>query len=77
MAAGELLRIDTVEAGPVYVAPWHIYTMARASENSTTRTCITILHPGGHPMQFTVEGDVDEIAAMFESNAKMSICRVN
>lgn len=77
MAAGELLRIDAVKEGPVYIRPWDIYAMARAEHNPTTHTCITVIHHSGNPLQFLVEGDVDEVAAMFESNAKMSICRVN
>jgi hypothetical protein len=77
MAVGELLRLDTVKDGPVYVRPWDIYAIARASGSEATHTCITVLHHSGNPLQFIVEGDVDEVAAMFESNAKMTICRVN
>ncbi|ARK07439.1 hypothetical protein LAV_00039 [Sphingobium phage Lacusarx] len=73
MADFDLLRIDTIELGGIYVRPADIYSIVPEGD---TQTKIVILRASG-PDQLTVNGDVDEVAAMFECNAGMKIARIN
>lgn len=71
-----LLRIDTMDAGPVYIRPADLFSIAPVTGSEKTHSCITLIRDK-HAVQFVVGSDADELAAMFEVNAKITVLRVN
>lgn len=66
----DLLRLDTVELGPIYVSADSKFILSREGEN----TNVGILLAPGVGKDVTLLGDVDEVAAMFETN--YHACRI-
>lgn len=66
----DLLRIDTIEMGPVYIDARAEFLLSRDGDN----TNVGIVIGGMAGRDLTVAGDVDEVAAMFETN--YHACRV-
>ena len=66
----DLLRLDTLEAGIVYVRADALFSLAAAPPAEDTkrkRTNMRFALPGGGHTDVTVENDIDELAALLES----------
>ena len=74
--AGNLIRLDTKEYGIIYTRPECVRMLG---DKGNGVTVVGILMGPDHAMDVTVDGEVDEVAAMFETNAPgmFRIYRVN
>lgn len=70
----DLLRIDTKDVGPVYIRSDALFVLGRVSDEVTN---VGIVLPGIRGMDLEVAADIDEFAAMLESNGGFRIRRVN
>lgn len=67
----DLLRIDTAEMGPVYIDARAQLILGRLDDTTTN---IGVVMGGAIGKDLQVAGDVDEVAAMLESN--YHACRI-
>lgn len=70
----DILRIDTKDLGPVYIRSDALFILGRVSEEVTN---MGVVFPGVRAMDIEVNGDIDEFAAMLETNGGFRIRRVN
>ena len=73
MSDAKLIRLDTMNHGIAYVRPYDVIGIFAGGDGTTA---ITVIPNGCDGHQFLVEGEVDEVAASFESNAGMKIARI-
>lgn len=66
----DLVRLDTIEVGVIYIradALFSLNSAPPAEDTKRKRTMIRFLLAGFNFTDVTVENDIDEIAALFES----------
>ena len=74
--AGNLIRFDSENYGTAYVRPEDIRILGDRQDGHTT---IGVLMASGHTLDFTVKGEIDEVAADLERCAPglFDIIRLN
>lgn len=74
----DLVRLDTVDSGIVYMRASSLFSLAAAptGDTNTKRVNARFIAEGGGMTDLLVAGDVDEVAAMFESIRGWDIYRL-